>query len=70
DIFIGQLQEVLIDTVVRGFGYLYWYKDERNQTRFCHADSMGIVEVKDGDTTDTVNDYIIRYYPVAVKNNR
>ena len=31
---------------------------------------MGIVEVKDGDTTDTVNDYIIRYYPVAVKNNR
>ena len=31
---------------------------------------MGIVEVKDGDLTDTVNDYIIRYYPVAVKDGK
>lgn len=69
DAFIGQLQEVLTDTVVRGFGYIYWYKDEKGRTRFQHADSIGLVEVKDGDDTDTVNDYIIRYYPVSVKEN-
>lgn len=70
DAFIGQIQEILTDTIVRGFGYIYWYKDEKNHTRFCHADSMGIVEVKDGDGMDTVNDYIIRYYPVPVKENQ
>ncbi len=71
DAFIGQIQELLTDTVVRGFGYLYWYKDDRNRIRFQHADSMGLVEVKDGGSdTDTVNDYIIRYYPVLVKDNR
>lgn len=70
DYFLGQIQEMLTDTVVRGFGYLYWYKDEKNMTRFQYADSMGLVEVKDGETTDTENDYIIRYYPVTVKDNR
>ena len=69
DAFIGQMQELLTDTVVRGFGYLYWYKDGRNRTRFQHADSMGLVEVKDGEA-DTVNDYVIRYYPVVVEDNR
>lgn len=70
DAFIGQIQEVLTDTVVMGFGYLYWYQDEKNRTRFRHADSMGLVEVKDGDSSDSVNDYIIRYYPVSVKDGR
>ncbi len=67
DAFAGQLQEILTDTVVRGFGYVYWYKDEKGRTRFRHADSMGIVEVKDDGDTDTGNDYIIRHYPVEVK---
>ena len=70
DTFIEELQEVLIDAVVRGFGYIYWYRDVNGSTRFCHADSLGIVEVKDGDDTDTVNDYIIRYYPVRIKNGK
>lgn len=70
DTFIGQIKEVITDTVVRGFGYVYWYRDLKGLTRFCHADSMGIVEVKDGEQTDTVNDYIIRYYPVAVKDGK
>ena len=70
DAFIGQIQEMLTDTVVMGFGYLYWYKDEKNHSRFCHADAMGLVEVKDGDSTDSVNDYIIRYYPVSVKDGK
>lgn len=70
DQFIGELKEVLVDTVVRGFGYIYWYRDAKGYTRFCHADSLGLVEVKDGEETDTVNDYIIRYYPVRAGDGK
>lgn len=70
DDFIGELKEVLIDAVVRGFGYIYWYKDAGGHTRFRYADSLGIIEVKDGASDDTVTDYIIRYYPVEIKDGR
>lgn len=70
DGFIGELKEVLIDAVVRGFGYIYWYKDAKGCIRFQHADSLGIVEVKDGAAGDTVNDYMIRYYPVEIKGGK
>lgn len=70
DTFIGEMKEILIDTVVRGFGYIYWYRDAKGYTKFCHADSIGIVEVKDDGQADTVNDYIIRYYPVMVKDGK
>lgn len=70
DDFIGELKEVLLDAVVRGSGYIYWYQDAGEHTRFQHADSLGIVEVKDGTAEDTVNDYIIRYYPVEIKGGK
>lgn len=70
DDFTGELTEVLLDAVVRGFGYIYWYRDAEGHTRFQHADSLGIVEVKDGAADDTVNDYIIRYYPVEVRDGK
>lgn len=70
DDFIGQLQEILTDTIVHGWGYVYWYKDEAGHTKFVHADSLGIVEVKEGGDTDTVNDCIIRYYPVEVQGGK
>ncbi len=70
DDFVGELKEVLIDAVVRGFGYIYWYRDAKEHTRFQYADSLGIIEVKDGAADDTVNDYIIRYYPVEIKDGK
>lgn len=70
DDFIGELKEVLLDAVVRGSGYIYWYQDSKEHTRFQHADSLGIVEVKDGTAEDTVNDYILRYYPVEIKDGK
>lgn len=70
DGFVGELKEVLLDSVVRGFGYIYWYKDAKGRTRFQYADSLGIVEVKDGAADDTANDYIIRYYPVEVRDGK
>lgn len=70
DDFIGELKEVLLDAVVRGSGYIYWYQDGKEHTRFQHADSLGIVEVKDGTAEDTINDYILRYYPVEIKDGK
>lgn len=70
DDFIGELKEVLLDAVVRGFGYIYWYRDAKGRTRFQYADSLGVVEVKDGAADDTVTDYIIRYYPVEIKDGK
>lgn len=70
DSFVGEIKEAITDTIVRGFGYVYWYRDNKEVTHFCHADSLGIVEVKDGETTDTTNDYIIRYYPISVKDGK
>lgn len=70
DDFMGELKEVLIDAVVRGFGYIYWYRNAKGYTRFQYADSLGIIEVKDGASDDTVNDYIIRYYPVEIKDGK
>ena len=40
DGFVGELKEVLLDSVVRGFGYIYWYKDAKGRTRFQYADRM------------------------------
>ena len=65
DVFLGELQEILTDKVVDGFGYVYFYKDASGRTRFCHVEAENIVEVKEGGESDTRNDYIIRYYPVA-----
>lgn len=65
DVFLGELQEILTDKIVDGFGYVYFYKDASGRTRFCHAEAKNIVEVKEGGESDTRNDYIIRYYPVA-----
>lgn len=70
DRFVDELAETLLDVVVRGFGYIYWYKDNKGITRFQHADSMNVVEIKSGADTDTENDYIIRHYPVTVKGDK
>lgn len=45
DTFIGEMKEILIDTVVRGFGYTYWYRDAKWYTIFCHADSLPILQM-------------------------
>lgn len=67
DGFIAEMQEIITDTVVRGFGYAYWYRDAGGITRFCHADSTGIAEVKGGEAGGS-DDYIIRYYTTEAKD--
>lgn len=64
DTFIRVLTEVLTDTVVRGWGWIYWYHGADHKIHFDYADSLGIVEVKTGGDMDTQTNYIIRYYKV------
>lgn len=59
--FLLEFSEVLTDTVVNGFGYMYAYMGEDGQTHYQCADSMGVVEVRAKETNDKC-DYIIYWY--------
>lgn len=59
--FLLEFSEVLTDTVVNGFGYMYGYMGEDGQTHFQCADSMGVVEVRAKETSDRC-DYVIYWY--------
>lgn len=59
--FLLEFSEVLTDTVVNGFGYMYAYKGENGQTHFQCVDSMGVVEVRAKETNDKC-DYVIYWY--------
>ena len=59
--FTAELYEAVVDTIVKGKGYLYAYRNSEDQISFQCADSMGIIECDARDTTDG-NEYIIYYY--------
>ena len=59
--FLLEFSEVLTDTVVNGFGYMYAYMGEDGQTHFQCADSKGVVEVRAKETNDRC-DYVIYWY--------
>lgn len=59
--FRAELEELLTDTVVKGFGNMYAYKNAEGLTAFQCADSMGVVEVKAKETDDGC-DYVIYWY--------
>ena len=59
--FIAELSEVLTGSQVKGFEYMYAYKNPDNRTAFQCANSMGVVEIKAKDT-DTNADHVIYWY--------
>ena len=61
DNFCAQLYEVLTGCQVKGFEYMYAYKNAEGKTDFECADSMGVVEVRAKDTQDKC-DYLIYWY--------
>ncbi len=70
DDFNAELYNVIIDSIVKGFGYLHAHKDEEGRTTFQCADSIGVVEVRAKDTVDNC-DYIIYWYDDRLgKNNQ
>lgn len=69
DSFTSNLTETLTGCIVKGFDYMYAYKDNDNKTAFMHADSMGVVEVRAKDTNDKC-DYIIYHYIDRIEKHR
>ncbi len=61
DEFWSEIQELIIGTNVKGFEYLYAFKNAENRLAFRCADSLGVVEVRAKDT-DNNCEYIIYWY--------
>ncbi len=57
----AELEEVSSEASVKGFGYLYLYRDKKGKLAFQCAETMGVVEVRAKDTQDNC-DYVIYWY--------
>lgn len=67
--FINELVDCGTDCKSRGFGYMYAYKSSENRTKFLHADSMSVVEVRETESDDNCK-YVIYYYVERIGKNR
>ena len=61
DDFTSELTETITSTITKGFGYMYCYKDSKDNFKFENADAMGVVEVRAKDTDDNC-EYVIYWY--------
>ena len=61
DDFTNELTDTITSTVTNGFGYMYCYKDSKNNFKFENADAMGVVEIRAKDTDDNC-EYVIYWY--------
>lgn len=61
DDFWSEIGDLIDGTGIKGFEFLYGYKDENNRTAFECADAMGVVEVQAKYTKDK-KDYKIYHY--------
>lgn len=68
--FSAELYELLVGCVVKGFEYMYAYKDETGRTAFQTADSMGVVEVREKETDDGCAYVIFWYIDRIGKDNK
>lgn len=67
--FTAELYEVLTGCIVKGFEYMYGYKNAEGRTDFQCADSIGVVEVE-GKYTEDKKDYIIFWYVEKVDKDK
>lgn len=68
--FIAELYDTLTGCISKGFEYVYAYKNAEGKTSFECADSLGVVEVRAKDASDS-KDYIIYHYVYRkVKDNK
>lgn len=59
--FWAEISELICGFCVKGFDYLYCYKNTENRLAFQYADGMGVVEVRARDTDDNC-EYVIFWY--------
>ena len=61
DEFWAECSELLTGAYVKGFDYLYAYKNADDRLAFQYADAMGVIEVREKDTDDGCAYYIYWY---------
>lgn len=59
--FYAEFADCLSGGVIKGFDYLYAYKNEDNRLSFQYADSLGVIEVREKDTDSGCNAIIYTY---------
>ena len=59
--FTAELYEAITDCIVKGFSYMYAYRNKEDKTAFQCADTMGVVEVREKETDDGCA-YVIYWY--------
>lgn len=67
--FKGELHELLTGAIVKGWEYMYAYKDENDRLAFECADSMGVIEVRAKDTDDGC-EYVIYWYTDRIEKGK
>ena len=68
--FTSELYEVLTGCVVKGFDYLYAYKNAEGKTAFQCADSLGVVEIEAKDASDGRDHVLYCYVERRGKDNK
>ncbi len=66
--FVAELYDLLTGAQVKGFEYMYAYKNGDERTCFQCADAMGVVEVREKDTDDGCA-YVIYWYTDRINKN-
>lgn len=67
--FEAELAELMTGSIVKGFDYMYAYKNEDDRLAFKCADSLGVVEVRAKDTDDNC-EYVIFKYVDRIEKGR
>lgn len=68
--FTSELYELLTGTVVKGFDYMYAYKNKEDKLSFAFADGVGVIEVRAKDAQDNCDYVIYHYVERSTKNNK
>lgn len=68
--FIAELYDALTGCIAKGFEYIYAYKNAEGKTSFECADSLGVVEVRAKDASDSKDHIIYHYVYRKVKDNK
>lgn len=68
--FTSELYEVLTGTISKGFEYMYAYKNAEGKICFQCADSIGVVEVKEKESSDGKKYVIYWYIDRSCKGNK
>ena len=68
--FRSEFDECVTGTIIKGFDYMYAYKNKEGRIAFQYADSMGVIEVKENETDDHCAYVIFWYVDRIGKDNK